>query len=158
MNQEELLKKLNHLKQPPVEVADEYLKKMDRMVAYLNEGISSRDDAVQLLGGEQNLDMMQDNHMNHARFIESILRNFNAEVLLDTVLWVFVAYRSRGFHDTYWAAQLNLWMKTIKEELSPASYEAVLPIYEWMQLNIPHFVALADKSKEKATTPEPSHG
>ncbi len=91
---------------------------------------------------------MKDNHANHVRFIASILRNHNPEILVDTVLWVFRAYRSRGFSSNYWAAQLNTWIEIIKEELSTETYHQVFPLYEWMQLNIPTFVKLSDEKLE----------
>ena len=91
---------------------------------------------------------MQDNHANHVRFIASILKNNDADVLVETVLWVFRAYRSHGFSSNYWAAQLNTWMQILKTELSVETYKEVLPLYEWMQINIPIFVKVSDEKLE----------
>lgn len=88
---------------------------------------------------------MKDNHANHVRFIASILKNYNPDVLVDTVLWVFRAYRSHGFTTNYWAAQLNAWITILKETLTPESYKEVYFYYEWMQINIPTFVILSDE-------------
>ena len=124
------------------EVAREYGDRRRRLVASVDRLMLEREDIDELVG-ERNLQMMQDNHNNHAMFIQSILERFDAEVLVDTVLWVFRSYGSRGFHRNYWAAQLNGWLKAL-EELSPATRDAVEPLYRWMVVGIPHFAAVAD--------------
>jgi hypothetical protein len=95
---------------------------------------------------------MKDNHSNHVRFIASILKNYNHDVLVDTVLWVFRAYRSHGFTTNYWAAQLNTWIIVIKEALTPESFVEVYPYYEWMQVNIPLFVKVSDEKLEASNS------
>lgn len=96
--------------------------------------------------------MMQDNHANHARFLSSIFLHFNADVLIETILWVFRAYRSHGFTTNYWAAQLNNWIIIYKKELSPECFEEIYPFYEWMQINIPLFVKLSDEKLDAVNT------
>ena len=71
----------------------------------------------------------------------------NAEVLVESVLWVFRAYRNHGFSPNYWAAQLNTWFQVLPQQLSVASWAEIRPWYEWLQVNIPIFVLLTDKSK-----------
>lgn len=122
--------------------ADEYMNKSEILVAKMNAVMLSRKDIYSLIGAD-NLSMMKDNHANHARFIASVLLHRNDTVLIETVLWVFTAYRSHGFTTNYWAAQLNTWIEIIKEELSPESFKDVYPYYEWMLVNIPVFVALS---------------
>lgn len=122
--------------------AEAYAAASQRMVARINEQMLSRPDIDKLVG-QAGREMMCDNHANHARFIASILENHNPEVLAETILWVFRAYRSRGFASTYWAAQLNTWMGIIREELPAEAYEETLPLYGWMQVNIPLFEHLS---------------
>ena len=110
----------------------------------MNKKMIERLDIKELVG-ENNIDMMKDNHANHARFLESIFYDYSPDVLVDTVLWVFRAYRSRNFSSTYWAAQLNSWLEIYKENLSDDCYNAVFPYYKWMQINIPVFTSLAEK-------------
>jgi len=123
----------------------EYNDRKDILIAEINKSMESRSD-LKLLVGENNIEMMKDNHANHVRFIHSILNNPNAEVLTDTVLWVFRAYRSHGFSSNYWAAQLNAWIEILKNELSEQSFKQIYPLYEWMQVNIPAFEKLSDSS------------
>lgn len=147
MTKTELLQTAQQLRQVDARVASEYEQKSGQLNAKINQLMLERADIKELVG-EINISMMKDNHANHVRFIASILRNHNPEILVDTVLWVFRAYRSRGFSSNYWAAQLNTWIEIIKEELSTETYHQVFPLYEWMQLNIPTFVKLSDEKLE----------
>lgn len=131
----------------------EYSLKSEELVAKMNQLMCEREDILSLVG-EKNINMMKDNHANHARFIASILKNFNPHVLVDTVLWVFRSYRSHGFTSNYWAAQLNNWIALFEENLSPEAHREVLPYYQWMQINIPTFSDVSDQSLQ---TPNSEH-
>lgn len=143
MTRDELIR--TAAKIPPVSsaAAAEYGAKRDEMVVRINQRLLARDDIDALIGAN-NLEMMKDNHANHGLFIESVLTHFDPNIMVETVLWVFRAYRSRQFHENYWAAQLNAWVKVMQERLTPESYNAVFPIYRWMIVHIPQFTALTD--------------
>jgi hypothetical protein len=144
MTKETLLKSASELKQPTKKAKEEFSTKMNTLVAKMNEIMLDRADIKNLVG-DDNIEMMKDNHANHARFMDSIFANYEPEVLVDTVLWVFRAYRSRNFTSTYWAAQLNAWMTMYKNELSEDCQKEILPYYNWMQVNIPVFNKLAEE-------------
>lgn len=147
MDRNELIQTAAKLLQVSKASATEYSTKRDQLVELLNEKMLSRADLTEMVGAG-NVDMMKDNHANHARFLESIFNAHNPEVLVDTVLWVFRAYRSRDFSSTYWAAQLNAWIELYKKELSPTCYQEIYPYYNWMQINIPTFNLLAESNLE----------
>lgn len=147
MDKKFLLETAQQLKQVSVKTADEYHQKAEQLIAKMNALILERPD-IESLVGANNINMMKDNHSNHVRFISSILKNHNSEVLVDTVLWVFRAYRSHGFTTNYWAAQLNTWIIIIKEVLTRDCFVEVYPYYEWMQINIPIFVKVSDEKLE----------
>jgi hypothetical protein len=109
--------------------------------------MEARPDIVEMVG-KNNINMMRDNHANHARFLESIFNQHSPETLVDTVLWVFRAYIARNFSSTYWAAQLNTWIEIYKKELTKECYDAIYPYYNWMQINIPSFTILAEEETE----------
>lgn len=153
MDKNFLLASAQKLNQVSEIAANEYLQKEDHLITKMNSLMIERVD-IESLVGENNINMMKDNHSNHVRFIASILKNPNAEVFVDTVLWVFRAYRSHGFVTNYWAAQLNTWIEVIKEVLTPESFTEVYPYYDWMQINIPLFVKLSD---EKLESPNSLH-
>jgi len=127
--------------------AEEFIQKSENLINQMNNIMLDRPDIIKLIGTD-NIQMMKDNHSNHIRFIISILKYPNPDVLVDTILWVFRAYRSHGFSTNYWAAQLNTWIIIIKKELSSESYSEIYPFYEWMQINIPLFVKVSDQKLE----------
>lgn len=153
MNKKMILESADRLKQVSESTADEYQSKAGELIARMNNVMLGRPDLEELVG-KNNIDMMRDNHANHVRFLASILKNYNAAVLVNTVLWVFRAYRSHGFSTNYWAAQLNNWIMITEESLSPGCYHEVYPYYEWMQVNIPVFVKLSEK---EPGAPDPLH-
>ena len=143
MDRTDLIKTAEKLEQVSVKSAAEFGSKKDDLVALMNKKMESRPDLVEMVG-DGNVEMMKDNHANHARFLESVFVQHSPEILVDTVLWVFRAYRSRNFSSTYWAAQLNSWIEIYKNELSPECFQEVYPYYNWMQINIPTFNKLAE--------------
>ncbi|MFW5880852.1 MAG: hypothetical protein ACOC2N_07070 [Spirochaetota bacterium] len=68
------------------------------------------------------------------------------EVLVNTVLWVFRAYRAHGFNLTYWPAQLDTWVVLLEKHLSPSSFAAIYPVYHFMLIHQPDFVGLSDEA------------
>jgi hypothetical protein len=143
MNRNDLINTAQKLKQVSEKSAAEYNSKRDMLVDLMNKKMEKRPDLLDLVG-TGNVEMMKDNHANHARFLESIFVQHSPEILVDTVLWVFKAYRSRNFSSTYWAAQLNSWIEICKKELSPECFTEIYPYYNWMQINIPTFNQIAE--------------
>ena len=143
MDRNDLIKTAGKLKQVSEKSTAEYSAKRDTLVALMNQKMESRPDLPDMVGNG-NVEMMKDNHANHARFLESIFNQHSPEILVDTVLWVFRAYRSRNFSSTYWAAQLNTWIEIYRKELSSVCFQEIYPYYNWMQINIPTFNQLAE--------------
>ena len=143
MTKEELIKTAKELAQPSAKAAAEYEAKRDHLASRINSIMEVRSDLERMIG-EGNLEMMRDNHRNHARFISSLLVAYSPDVLVETVLWVFRAYRSHGFQMTYWPAQLDTWAEVLKEELSDSSYGEIYPFYHWMIIHQPQFIALSE--------------
>jgi hypothetical protein len=155
MTKEDLIKSAGMLKQPSHEAGKEYGTKKEILAAEMNKLMASRKD-ISVLIGENNIKMMEDNHRNHVRFMSSVFLHYNPEVLVDTVLWVFRAYRSHGFHLTYWPAQLDQWVEIFKTQLSAETYKEIYPFYDWMIVNQPAFVSESDKLIMNSETPK--HG
>jgi len=150
MEKNNLIKSADKISKVSAESLKEYVDKMELLAAKMNETMLQREDIFELIGGKKNIEMMKDNHNNHLRFIASVLQTPDSETLVDTVLWVFRAYMSRGFSSNYWAAQLNTWMQIIKENISEEAFSEVNSIYFWMIVNIPNFTIAADENLEKS--------
>lgn len=151
MDKNILFETASQLKQVSDKSAEEYYQKTDLLITKMNAMMLDRSD-IENLVGKNNINMMKDNHANHVRFIATILKNHNADVLVDTILWVFRAYRSHGFTTNYWAAQLNTWLVIIKDVLSSECYTEVYPYYEWIQINIPQFVIVSDEKLDSSNS------
>ena len=144
MTKEQLIKTAEKLVQPSSESASEFLQKSEHLATAMNSRFLLRKDLTHL-HGEGNEDMMKDNHRNHIRFLSSVFLNYDPEVLVETVLWVFRAYRAHGFKLTYWPAQLDTWVDIFKVELSENCFQEIYPFYHWMIVNNPIFSKLSDE-------------
>lgn len=151
MDKNLLLESAGRLQQVNNDAAREYQDKAQLLLSRINRHMLSRQD-IEKVVGKDNIEMMKDNHANHLRFMASIFQHHNSEVLVETILWVFRAYRSRGFITSYWAAQLNSWITVLQEELSAESFKQIWPYYNWIQINIPVFVKLSQESLEQPFT------
>jgi hypothetical protein len=125
------------------------------LAAEMNRLMLARTDLYSMIG-EGNSSMMEDNHRNHVRFLSSVFQYYQPSVLVETVLWVFRAYRCHGFHLTYWPAQLDQWVELYKEKLSVETFQEIYPFYNWMIIHQPQFVLESDKLV--LTGVIPSHG
>ncbi len=144
MTQEQLKQSAHALIPPSSDAAIEFAKKSEVLAEKMNEYFELRTDLQELIG-DKNIDMMKNNHRNHAKFMKSLLANYSGDVLTETVLWVFRAYRNHGFNLAYWPAQLDIWTKLMKENMSESSCSEILPIYEWMIVHNPIFAKLSDE-------------
>lgn len=142
MTKKELISVTSNLVPPGYDTTREYSDKIEYIVDLMNKRMLARDDLEKLVG-TKNIEMMKDNHANHARFMESVFYNFVPEVLVDTIIWVFRAYHTRGFQSAYWTVQLNGWMELYHQELSKDCCAEIIPIYKWMLMHVPDFNTLA---------------
>lgn len=144
MDQSTLLATAEQLPKASDAAIKEYESERETLVNQVNKYMLEREDINQLVG-KANIEMMKDNHSNHALFVVSILSVPNAAVLVETVTWVFKAYRSRGFHPNYWASQLNAWLRVMEKHLNEASFREIFPLYNWFIVNIPIFTTLSEE-------------
>ena len=144
MTVEELIEAAAQLPKPNAEAAAEYAARSESLAAELNRAMCARED-VKMLIGANNTEMMQDNHRNHARFMSSLCAEYHPEVLVNTVLWVFRAYRAHGFRLTYWPAQLAAWISLLERELSEPAFDSIYPLYHFMLIHQADFVRLSDE-------------
>ena len=143
MTKSELIISAGKLQQPSTDTVLEYEEKREEFVSEMNEKMLSRSDLAMLVG-EENKSMMEDNHINHARFMSSVFAEYQPEVLVETIIWVFRTYRSHGFNLAYWPAQLNQWIEIYKTNLSDKSYNEIYPFYNWIIENQSSFSELSD--------------
>lgn len=153
MNRQILIEAASELTAPSEDAAREYAACHELIAARVSHELLQRPDLDRLIGPD-NRAMMEDNHRNHGRFMTSFLTAFSPGVLVETVLWVFRAYRSHGFQLAYWPAQLDCWLVLLREHLSPAAYREIEPIYRFLLCHQPAFAALS----EAASSASPDSG
>ena len=161
MQKDELIQTARSLAQPSSSAALEYSRKREALAAEINGVMSKRQDLDALIGSG-NLAMMEDNHRNHARFMESMFTAYDPAVLVSTVLWVFRAYRAHGFRLAYWPAQLDTWIEILRADLSEEAFKEIYPFYNWMLINQEAFTELSESWNSRTprtsatSTPTPS--
>ncbi|MCG8336705.1 MAG: hypothetical protein MJE63_19530 [Proteobacteria bacterium] len=143
MDLNHLMETAQQLKQPNAESVAEYSRQKDHLLSQINRLMSERED-IETMIGKGNHAMMRDNHHNHIQFMESVFLLTKPEVLVETVVWVFKVYRSRGFLPTYWAAQLSSWKIVLENALSNKAFAEIWPFYQWMIVNTPVFSKLSE--------------
>jgi hypothetical protein len=149
---EELLISAEKLERPIPQAVTEFAARQDALAAELNRRMLARSDLERLIGAD-NREMMENNSRNFMRFMNSLFHEYQPQVLIETVLWVFRAYRAHGFQIAYWPANLDTAVQILREELSAPTFEAVVPFFNWLIVNIPSFVNISDTIILK----EPAH-
>jgi hypothetical protein len=139
----QILETAKKLKQPDDDFVQEFNGKWEALAAIGTQILMGRPDFEKLIG-TGNGNMAEDNNRNFPRFMMSLFLDYKPEVFVETVLWVFRAYRSHGFQTTYWAANLNIWVELLKKELTPEAFKEIYPFYNWLIVNIPAFVSITD--------------
>ncbi len=142
---------------PPAETAiREFEDKWEQIAAAGTRQLMARPDLEKLVG-PGNEQMAEDNNRNFPRFMVSLFSDYQPSVFVETVLWVFRAYRSHGFQTTYWAANLNIWVDLLQKELSANAWKQIHPFYNWLIVNIPVFASITDPDLATFVSDSPDH-
>jgi hypothetical protein len=153
MNKRQLIESAARLPRIGSESLAEFSRKSGILLARMNASMLGRPDILDLVGGEANFTTMTDNHQKHLRFVYAVMAVPNPGVLVETVLWVFRAYTSRGFKPQYWAAQMQGWNAIFQDELSETCRREIKPLYDWLADNVAAF----DACKQESADAEPAH-
>lgn len=144
MDRNDLLESAKKLDQVSEESYKEYSENSESLIFHINNFIGSNPE-IQKLIGDNDLNIMKTNHTNHVNFMASIFKQYNPEVLVDTILWAFSAYRNHGFHKDYFKLQLGAWNDILSNNLSDSSFREIIPYYEWIIKNIPACISITEK-------------
>lgn len=111
-------------------LVNEYERLADAIVESVNACMRERDDLAVLIG-PNNLEIMYENHRNHAAFMTSVLHFGNYGLLAQTLPWVYRTYYNRGFSHAYFATVLPVWMGVIREFMGEGS-AGIQSVYKWL--------------------------
>jgi methanogenic corrinoid protein MtbC1 len=120
------LSKISH------EAAEAYAQATDRLLNNVNEQLEEHSKIKELIGRNP-LDLMHNNHKNHATFMTAVFRINSFELLARTIPWVYRAYHARGFSYDYFPAELVAWQIAVHDCLVSPSHKAEInAVYKWM--------------------------
>jgi len=146
---EELIKEAEKKLPISYESAEDYEKKKDFMLDFVNTEMSKRKDSVQLIGGNS-LQMMFDNHRNHINFMINVFKFSLFELLIKIVPWVYRSYHNHGFSYDYFLVELGTWKRAIKKFLNESSATEIIKTYDWLIEKLEIMVELS-KNQETFT-------
>lgn len=150
-----MLHTARELKSPSPDSLREFSNKREELAAKVSRAMAARSDIEKLVGPD-GLQLAEDNNRNFPLFMESVMSHYEAEVLVDTALWAFRAYRSHGFQITFWPANTRAWIEALRSELTEASFHEIAPFYEWILTNVPAFTELSDSIAESGQQEKPN--
>ncbi|MBK5930416.1 PAS domain-containing sensor histidine kinase [Halochromatium salexigens] len=148
MTKHDLAASLASMTPPDTAAANQFAERREFIVAQVDELMLARPD-LDVLIGVSNHDQMRRNHRHHSLFMASLLADYDASRLLETMLWVLPAYQAHGFKFRYWGVQLAAWQTALADLLDPDVWQQIAPIYAWMQehLDTIHSLSLAEQAK-----------
>ena len=126
---EQLIEDCKQLKAIPEEAAELYASAAERLQNHVNDQFEANPKLNELIGGNP-LDVMRNNHRNHAAFMATVFKLNSFELLARTVPWVYRAYHSRGFSYDYFMTELVAWQVAIHECLD--RNVEIRAVYTWM--------------------------
>ena len=129
------------------DAAAEYKEKKEVLTEEVNKKLSSRDDIFELIGHNP-LSKMHNNHDNHARFMANVFKLNDYKLLVRTVIWVYMTYKSHNFSFDYFPVELKAWIKAVKENLSPENAGPIIEIYNFMLNNHQKFIELSGEIED----------
>lgn len=138
----QLIEDAAYLSQVSSAAALEFSQVAGEAIAKMNMQMNSRDGIEEIIG-RGNLEIMEDNHKNHARFMESIFYSYDPVSFVNTVLWVFRVYQTRGFQVSYWVVQLTTWLALYRQLLSVSAFREIAPFYEFILAHMDAFAKLS---------------
>ncbi|MFW5791888.1 MAG: cobalamin B12-binding domain-containing protein [Desulfohalobiaceae bacterium] len=130
----------------PESAALAYTDHRDQLTGQVDERLEHRPDLHELIG-EGSLDMMRDNHRNHASFMTTIFKLNSFTLLARIIPWVYRTYHAHGFSHDYFPVELKAWQEAIQNQLPPDQASPLLSVYEWMLSEHDTMIELAGREE-----------
>jgi methanogenic corrinoid protein MtbC1 len=122
--------------------ARDYGLNINNLIIQVDNAMIARRD-ISALVGEDGMDMMKINHMNHSAFMSAVFLLNRFSLLEVTLPWVYRAYHNHGFSYDYFLIELNAWIEAVRMNLQPENAESIIKIYEWMLKNHEKIIELS---------------
>ena len=129
---DQILASCHELSKIPPEAAEAFVQSKNRLLDNVNSQLVAN-PKIRELTGRNPLDLMRNNHKNHAMLMSAVLRLNSFDLLARTLPWVYRTYHARGFSYEYIPAELVAWQIAIYECLDNSIPKAeILAVYKWM--------------------------
>ncbi|PKL49141.1 MAG: hypothetical protein CVV42_07345 [Candidatus Riflebacteria bacterium HGW-Riflebacteria-2] len=112
--------------------AEAYDARKGLLAERVNQSLLTRPDLAEIIGSTDAIELMQDNHRNHALFLTTVLHLSAFRLLASVIPWVYRTYNQHGFSLSYFPIALAAWKQAIEKELPPAAAAEIIPVYDWM--------------------------
>lgn len=111
--------------------ANEYKCKAEKILAFVNETLASREDIFKLIGGNP-LQIMYDKHRYHVNFMATVFRYILFDLLVRGSIWNYKIYLNHGFSKEYFSLELKTWIKAIEEYITFNFQPELIRVYKWL--------------------------
>ncbi len=139
----EILAEARDLPLVPLKGVSEYQEAGPEMIRQVDAELEE-DESLQVLIGNNPLQVMYDNHKHHWAFMATVFGISGYELLARTVPWVYRSYHSHGFSYDYFPVELNAWKRAIATHISEKSAGQILMIYDWILDKHDQMIELAE--------------
>jgi methanogenic corrinoid protein MtbC1 len=113
------------------ETIESYEHAMTALIDTVNKAMQQREDLGDLIGPNP-VELMFENHTNHAHFMLTQLRLKSAKVLLEGIFWAYHTYTNRGFSPNYFPIELATWKTAIMNRIESHHAESIMAVYQLM--------------------------
>lgn len=124
------------------QAAAHYAAKQAEIVIREDQLLESVPNLSEILGG-QPLEVMFENHRNHARFMANVFRFNHYRLMARIVVWVYRSYHARNFSFEYFRLALPRWQQAVGENLKQPEAADINRVYQWLIDHHDEFVELA---------------
>lgn len=121
--------------------AGAFSRRRETLVGRMNQSVQGggRLPGLEKEGSRQE---MEENHRNHARFMDTVFTLGDPGMLVRTIPWVYRTYVAHGLDPEYFPAVLEEWARLLEDELA-GDAATLLPVYEWMRVRHPEWLRLS---------------
>lgn len=129
-----------------LQAAEDYEQHGDPLIELVNEKLQQREDLRELIG-DNSVQTMVENHVNHFRFMANVFKLVDYDLLVRTVTWVYKTYRHHGFSYDYFPVALKAWSEVIEQQLDADNSAQILKVYSFLLENHQAFVDMAQEDE-----------
>ncbi len=131
--------------------ADAYDSRKGILAERVNQALLARNDLASLIGGNDSIELMFENHRNHVLFMTAVFHLNAFRLLASGIPWVYKTYSQHGFSFAYFPVALAAWKQAIAQELPAEIAAEIIPVYDWVIARHEKMVALVSQISGKSS-------